>query len=102
MSWEDVSLDVLLAHRGVIVEHLAGYGLGNARVVGWAAARMEPVAGVPAEIEVDPPPHTDLTAGDIARIGHELTAIVGTPVLALMGRPQRQQRKGKRRARTKS
>lgn len=71
---------MLLAHRDAVRTLLAGYGLHNPRVVGLASTGRATLLG-PAEIQVDLPAHTDLTGGDIARIGRLITAQTGVDVL---------------------
>lgn len=74
-------LDWILLRRDEVKALLAGHGLYNSRVVGWAGAGQAATSGVPAEIEVDLPETTDLTGGDLARLGSELTALLGIAVL---------------------
>ena len=64
-----------------------GHGLLNARVVGWAGAGKDFGPRVPAEIQVDLPEVTDLTAGDLARLDHVLSALVGVEVVTWAVRP---------------
>lgn len=76
---EITPLDLILLRREEVSAHLNAHGLRNARVVGWAGARLD-LPG-PAEIEVDMPMVTDLTAGDLGRIGRDLTGLVGFEIL---------------------
>lgn len=48
--------------------------------MGWAGARLD-WAG-PAEIEVEMPMVTHLTAGDLGRISRDLSRLVGFEILA--------------------
>lgn len=66
---------------------LAGHGLHNARVVGWAGASKWMPASVPAEIQVDLPEVTDLTSGDLKRLDDRLSALVGLNVVVWAVRP---------------
>lgn len=74
-------LDWIMHRRDEVAALLAGYGLHNARVVGWAGAGQAALNGVPVEIEVDLPESTDLTGGDMARLADEKTKMVGIDVL---------------------
>ena len=78
-------LDWIMRRAGEIKALLAGRGLGNARVIGWAGAGKDfPVA---AEIAVDLPEATDLTAGDLAALDREVSALVGLDVVVVPQRP---------------
>ncbi len=80
-------LDWIMLRAAEVKAVLAGVGLHNARVVGWAGANMQAVAGVHAEIQVDLPPTTDLTSGDMKRIDDQLSELVGLPVVVWATRP---------------
>jgi len=72
-------LDRIVLRANEVKGLLAGHGLHNARVVGWAGAGKD--LGGPAEIQVDLPEVTDLTSGDMARLDRELTALVGIEIV---------------------
>lgn len=80
-----VPLDWIMLRAGEIKLLLAGRGLGNARVIGWAAAGKD--FPVTAEIAVDLPEVTDLTAGDVAALDREVGALVGLDVVVVPQRP---------------
>lgn len=85
---EDLTpLDRILLRANEVKALLAGHGLLNARVSGWAGAGKDFGPKVPAEIQVDLPEVTDLTTGDLARIDRELTALVGIEVVTWAVRP---------------
>ena len=72
-------LDWIMLRRDEVKAVLAAHGLNNARVVCWAGAAKD--LGGPAEIQVDLPEITDLTSGDLARLDHELSELVGVELV---------------------
>jgi len=80
-------LDRIMLRAKGVKALLAGHGLLNARVVGWAGAGKDFGPRVPAEIQVDLPEVTDLTSGDMARLDRELTALVGIEIVTWAARP---------------
>lgn len=80
-----IPLDWIMFRRDEVKAVLAGHGLNNARVVGWAGAAKD--LGGPAEIQVDLPEVTDLTSGDLARLDHELSELVGVELVVWAVRP---------------
>ncbi|CEH05310.1 hypothetical protein [Propionibacterium freudenreichii] len=80
-----VPLDWIMLRAGDVKALLVGRGLSNARVIGWAGAGKDfPVA---AEIAVDLPEATDLTAGDLAVLDREVSSLVGLEVVVVPQRP---------------
>lgn len=73
------AIDWIMLRREDVRRVLDARGLANARVVGWTGAGEE-LPG-PAEIEVDLAQVTDLTSGDLARLGRELTTLVGVEIV---------------------
>lgn len=71
-------LDRIMLHAHEIKQALEGHGLHNARVIGWAGAGKD-LPG-PAEIQVDLPAITDLTAGDMFRLGRKFSELVGIEI----------------------
>ena len=82
-----LALDRIMLRAVQVKAVLAGYGLHNARVVGWAGASKWMPASVPAEIQVDLPEVTDLTGGDLKRLDDRLSALVGLNVVVWAVRP---------------
>lgn len=80
-------LDRIMLHASEVKAVLEGHGLLNARVVGWAGAGKDLGRTVPAEIQVDLPEVTDLTAGDLAKLDRALNALVGVRVVTWPIRP---------------
>ncbi|GAA1703893.1 hypothetical protein [Propioniferax innocua] len=80
-----VPLDWIMLRADDVKALLAGRGLGNARVIGWAGAGKDLPAA--AEIAVDLPEVTDLTAGDLAALDREVSALVGLDVIVVPQRP---------------
>lgn len=80
-------LDRIMLRANEVRALLAGHGLLNARVVGWAGAGKDFGPRVPAEIQVDLPDVTDLTSGDMTRLDRELTALVGIEIVTWAVRP---------------
>lgn len=78
-------IDRIMLRALEIGKMLEGYGLHVPRVVGWAGAGKA-LPG-PAEIQVDLPEVTDLTGGDLARLGHEISGLVGIEILVWAERP---------------
>lgn len=78
-------LDWIMLRREDIKDLLAGYGMTNARVIGWAGAGKSFPA--PAEIAVELSGHTDLTGGDLAKIDREVGTLVGIEVVVVVQRP---------------
>ncbi|MDO4613961.1 MAG: hypothetical protein Q4B10_07895 [Actinomycetaceae bacterium] len=80
-----VPLDWIMLRADDVKALLAGRGLRNPRVIGWAGAGKDfPVA---AEIAVDLPEVTDLTAGDLAGLDREVSVLVGLDVVVVPQRP---------------
>ena len=82
---EPTPLDWIMLRREDVKSVLDAHGLANARVVGWAGAGKD-LPG-PAEIQADLPQVTDLTSGDLARLGSELSTIVGLEIVVWAVRP---------------
>ena len=81
------ALDWIMLHADQARDLLASHGLQRPRVVGWAGAGSWAPSGVPAEIEVDLPEVTDLTGGDLARLGRELSELVGVEIVVWASPP---------------
>lgn len=82
---EPTPLDWIMLRAAEVKQVLAGQGLLNARVIGWAGAGKA-LPG-PAEIAVDLPPVTDLTAGDLAALDREPGALLGFDVVVVAEPP---------------
>lgn len=81
------ALDWIMLRSDDVKRVLAGHGLHNARVVGWAGAGKWMPESVPAEIQVDLPEVTDLMSGDLKRLDDQLSELVGVSIVVWAVRP---------------